>query len=312
MRLRDKVQATMKSADTEGPFELYVTRTPGYLWAVLFRRLGVHPIAVTLMSIVIGAAAGVFFYFHSLPLNVLGMLLLVWANWFDCADGQLARMTGKKTLIGRILDGFAGDVWFFFIYLALALRLTHPWAGFIPWLLHDAWIWGLGSWAGFHCHSRQCALADYYRNIHLWFLPGNGGSELATSRQEQEEMEGLRWMSGEWFHKLYLFFYIKYTRSQERQTPCFQQLHRLLLERPGLLTDEVRAEFRRGSLPLMPLTNILTFDTRVGVLFLSLLIGMPWLYPLFECTVLEALRFRMRRRHEALCARLHHQLSPRP
>ena len=35
MGLRDRVLATMKSRDTEGAFELYVTRTPGYLWALL-------------------------------------------------------------------------------------------------------------------------------------------------------------------------------------------------------------------------------------------------------------------------------------
>lgn len=308
MRLRDKVLATMKSTDTEGPFELYVTRTPGYLWALLFRALGVHPIAVTLMSIVIGAAAGVCFYSHSLAINALGMLLLVWANWYDCADGQLARMTGKKTLLGRILDGFAGDVWFFSIYLALALRLTHAWTGFMPWLMHDAWGWVLCAWAGLHCHSRQCALADYYRNIHLWFLLGEQGSELATSRQEQEEMQRLRWWSREWFHKLYLYFYIRYTRSQEHQTPAFQHLHHQLQEHPDLLTPAVRKEFRQGSLPLMPMTNILTFDTRVGVLFLSLLADMPWAYFAFECTVLEALRLYMRHRHEQLCTRISHQL----
>ena len=134
LTLKERVQATMKSEDTEGAFELYVTRTPGYLWAVLFKKLHVHPIAVTLLSIVIGSAAGVFFYPDDVRLNLVGMLLLVWANWYDCADGQLARMTGKKTLIGRILDGFAGDVWFFFIYLFITLRLTWepaPWGGTI-------------------------------------------------------------------------------------------------------------------------------------------------------------------------------------
>ena len=34
-------------------------------------------------------------------------------------------MTGKKSLLGRILDGFAGDVWFFSIYFFISLRLTH-------------------------------------------------------------------------------------------------------------------------------------------------------------------------------------------
>ncbi|MBQ3576445.1 MAG: CDP-alcohol phosphatidyltransferase family protein, partial [Coprobacter sp.] len=117
MSLIDNVKATMKSQDTEGPFELYMTRTSGYLWALLFKALNVHPVAVTIISIVIGSATGFLFYSTDLTTNLIGMALLVWANWFDCADGQLARMTGKKTLIGRVLDGFCGDVWFFFIYL---------------------------------------------------------------------------------------------------------------------------------------------------------------------------------------------------
>ena len=122
--LKERVQATLKSEDTEGTFELYVTRTPGYLWALLFKKLHIHPIAVTLLSIVIGALAGYFFWWDDLYMNLIGMFLLIWANWYDCADGQLARMTGQKTLIGRILDGFAGDVWFFSIYFFLCLRLT--------------------------------------------------------------------------------------------------------------------------------------------------------------------------------------------
>ena len=168
--LKERVQATLKSEDTEGTFELYVTRTPGYLWALLFKKLHIHPIAVTLLSIVIGALAGYFFWWDDLYMNLIGMFLLIWANWYDCADGQLARMTGQKTLIGRILDGFAGDVWFFSIYFFLCLRLTDesaPWGQ--PW---GIWIWLIAAFSGFHCHAKQCAVADYYRNIHLYFLKG--------------------------------------------------------------------------------------------------------------------------------------------
>ena len=289
MSLKEKVLSTMKSRDTESDFELYVTRTPGYLWALLFRRMHVHPIAVTLLSTALGAAAGYFFWSDSLGKNLIGMLLLVWANWYDCADGQLARMTGQKTLIGRILDGFAGDVWFFSIYLFITLRLTPQWG---------VWIWLLCAWAGFRCHARQCAIADYYRNVHLWFLPDVEG-ELNTSEAELREYRGLRWRSREWFHKLYLFFYISYTRGQEAQSPMFQRFFRRLTARYGKdVPMELRMRFREKSLPLMKYTNILTFDTRVGVLFLSLILGEPWVYPIFECTVLEALRFYMIRRHE--------------
>ena len=298
MNLKQRVLSTMKSREVESDFELYVTRTPGYLWALFFRWLHVHPIAVTLMSIVIGSASAYFFLFDDICYNLIGMLLLIWANWYDCADGQLARMTGKKTLVGRVLDGFAGNVWAFFIYIALLFRMWPEWG---------ITIFILESWAGFYCHSRQCALADYYRNIHLWVALGKEDSELDTSIEQQRRMESLRWNKKEWFEKFYLFFYVRYTRSQERQTPEFQLIKPLLDKLP--VDNPIRQQFRKESLPLMPLCNILTFDTRVGVLFLSLLIGHPWIYIIFEITVLEILRFYTRHRHEALCHKLHQKLS---
>ncbi len=300
MSLREKVLATMKSRDTEGDFELYVTRTPGYLWALLFRRLHVHPIAVTLTSIVIGAAAGYFFWKADLQTNLIGMGLLIWANWYDCADGQLARMTGQKTLIGRILDGFAGDVWFFSIYLFLCLRMTPEWG---------PWIWLLAAWAGLHCHVLQCNIADYYRNIHLWFLFEGRDCELTSSREEYDTYRQMRWMSRDWFHKLYLFFYIRYTRRQEGQCPKFQQFYAHLRRvYPTTLPESLRQRFLTESRPLMKYANILTFDTRVGVLFLSLLIGLPWLYFVFECTVLEGIRYYTIHRHESFCHRFDQEL----
>ena len=298
MNLKQRVLSTMKSREVESDFELYVTRTPGYLWALFFRWLHVHPIAVTLMSIVIGSASAYFFLFDDICYNLIGMLLLIWANWYDCADGQLARMTGQKTLIGRILDGFAGDIWFFSIYLALLLRMWPEWG---------ITIFILEAWAGLYCHTGQCALADYYRNVHLWVTLGKDKSELDTSVEQQRRMQSLRWNKKEWFEKLYLFFYVRYTRSQEWQTPEFQLIKPLLDKLP--VDNPIRQQFRKESLPLMPLCNILTFDTRVGVLFFSLLIGHPWIYIIFEITVLEILRFYTRHRHEALCHKLHQKLS---
>lgn len=300
--LKERVQATLKSEDTEGTFELYVTRTPGYLWALLFKKLHIHPIAVTLLSIVIGALAGYFFWWDDLYMNLIGMFLLIWANWYDCADGQLARMTGQKTLIGRILDGFAGDVWFFSIYFFLCLRLTDesaPWGQ--PW---GIWIWLIAAFSGFHCHAKQCAMADYYRNIHLYFLKGASGSELDNYAQQSALMRSLSWNRKEWFHKIYLYFYGNYTRGQERQTPKFQKFYALVQQRyPDGLPQALKEQFRTASLPLMKYTNILTFDTRVIVLFVSLFINMPWLFFAFEIIVLEALRYYTRHVHETFCDR---------
>ncbi|MBP5630121.1 MAG: CDP-alcohol phosphatidyltransferase family protein [Bacteroidaceae bacterium] len=297
MSLKQRVLATMKSRDIEGNFELYVTRTPGYLWALFFRWLHVHPIVVTLMSIVIGCSSAYFFASTDLRYNIIGMLLLIWANWYDCADGQLARMTGKTTLVGRVLDGFGGELWFICIYIGIAIRLYPVWG---------IWIFLIILWSGFYCHSRQCGIADYYRNIHLWVTLGEKGSELDTSVELQRRMESLNWNRKEWFEKFYLFFYVRYMRTQERQTPEFQLLRPLIEKLP--IDDPTRLEFRRESLPLMPLCNILTFDTRVIVLFLSMFIGLPWIYFIFEMTVLEGLRLYTIHRHESFSHKLHQKL----
>ena len=75
------------------------------------------------------------------------------------------------------------------------------------------------------------------------------------------------------------------------------------------IPQTLRDEFRKDSLPLMKYTNILTFNTRAIALYISLLIGEPWLYFIFEIVVMTALFVYMRHQHEAMCARLYVKYS---
>lgn len=285
------LESTLKSMDTEEFIDIHFYRPIGYRWALFFRRLGVSPNAITIASIFIGIASGVCFYFTSLYINILGMLLLIWANSYDSADGQLARMTGQKSALGRILDGAAGDLWFFAIYFAICLRLTPTWG---------IWIWLLGAVTGFF-HSKQAAMADYYRNIHLLFLKGKDGSELSYSPQLKENYKKMSWKR-DFIYKLFETFYINYTVGQEKLTPCFQRLMALIRYRfHGQAPESFRSAFRQKSLPLMKYTNMLSFNTRVIALFVSLFIGRPWLYFVFELTVLNAMLVYMIASHERFC-----------
>ena len=294
-----KLEATFKSQDTEEWLDVHFTRPQGLLWANFFNRFNVHPNVVTVLSIILGAAAGVMFYYPDLVHTCIGILLLVWANIYDSTDGQMARMTGKKTRWGRILDGFAGDVWFFTIYFFICLRLTPVWG---------VWIWLMAAVSGFVCHARQCQLADYYRNVHLYFLKGESGSELDSYERLREEFRSLPWR-GNLVWKVFLFSYGNYTRTQERMTPAFQALKRALAARFGRrLPMRLRDDFRAGSLPLMKYANILTFNTRAIFLYAVLLLGVPWVYFVFELTVMNVLLLYLRARHESLCRRIHSQL----
>lgn len=290
----------MKSRDTEETLDIWFNRPIGYLWTLFFMKLNVHPNVVTILSIILGMAAGYMFYFPDMPHTVCGILLLMWANFYDSADGQLARLTGKKTRWGRMLDGFAGDIWFFCIYLAICLRLTPQWG---------IWIWLVAALSGLVCHSKQCALADYYRNIHLYFLKGESASELDNFKQQREIYRSLPWRHNVWW-KWFLFFYGNYTRSQERMTPRFQQMFALWQKMKGTApAGEARVEFIEGSRPLMKYCNFLTFNARAIALYVSMLAGMPYLYFIFELTVMNAVFFYMRSRHERLSSAVYEKLS---
>ena len=284
------LESTLKSTDTEEFIDIHFYRPIGYRWALLFQKLGVTPNAVTIASIFLGIGSGICFYFDNIWISLLGIFLLVWANSYDSADGQLARMTKQFSALGRVLDGFAGNLWFASIYVGICLRLYPEWGG---------WIWVLACVTGYF-HSKQAEMADYYRNVHLLFLKGKSGSELDNSAELTAKFQELTW-SKNFGAKIVLFFYRNYTTDQENRSPRLQVLFRLLRERFGDVAPEsFRNDFREKSLPLMKYTNILSFNTRSIALFVSILLGWPWLYFVFELTVLNILLVYMVTRHEKI------------
>ena len=296
--LRQQYRDTLKSSDTEEWFDLIFYRPIGFAWAVLAKKLHVTPNAITIASIFLGFGAGVCFYFNDFWVNLLGVFLLVWANSFDSADGQLARMTHQYSRIGRILDGLSGDVWFAAIYMAICLRenVTSDFFSAHHWV-----IWVTAVVTGF-CHGIQAAMADYYRQFHLYFLKGEEGSELDSAADLWKKFHALSWRHN-FMQKLVLMFYTNYTVGQEKRTPWMQRLRRALQEKyRGKVPQQFRERFRQASLPLMKYTNILSFNTRCFALFIAILVfRMPWLYFAFELTVLNILMVYMMVRHEHIC-----------
>lgn len=296
------LHASFKSEDTEEWLDVHFTRPIGLAIALLCERLRIHPNAITVASIFLGVGAGSMFYFTDPWHNLAGVALLMLANFCDSADGQLARLTGQKTLIGRMLDGFSGDVWFFAVYLAIALRL---WPQEMPFTsVHwGAMAVALCAVAGFLCHSPQSSLADYYRQIHLYFLLGRKGSELDDSASQRAIYDALPRRGAFWARKFY-YNYANYCRSQERRTPAFQAFYKCVRAKYPDAADmpqQLRADFRRGSLPLMKYANLLTFNSRAMLIYATCLLDVPYVYPLVEIVVFTAMYRTMRSRHEALC-----------
>lgn len=322
--MNEEFKKTLKSSDTEDWLDLHFVRPFCYYWALIFARLDIHPNTVTILSMFIGAGSAIFFgcasfYYNGmegLMFNIIAILMLCLADIFDCTDGQLARMTGKKSKLGRILDGLAGFTWFIPIYHAMIYRfylhhdLEFQWLGIEDTPENALIVTGIayiiGVIAGFMGTGGQQRLADYYIQVHLFFLKGEKGSELDNSKRQQEIYDQMD-ESTPAYERYFQKTYIDYTKKQEASTPQFQRLLAKLRSKFGSLDaipQEFREEFRQYSLPVIKWNGLLTFNFRSFWLFLFCLLDVPVMYFVWEIVGMGLLYLYVKRRHEAFCRKL--------
>lgn len=288
--LDKEYEASLKSIETENVVDRAFYRPIGFRIARMLRGTGITPNMVTVISIFVGAGAGYMFYHDNLVYNICGILLLVFANILDCVDGQLARLTGIKSAIGRILDGFAGDIWFASIYVGFALRLSHEYGTY--WFFALAVISGLS-------HLVQANITDYYKTLHLYFISKDKGAEFQSLEQviaRHKEMKlGI--------NKAFYFLYRGYTLLQVKATPSLQHmLQSLHVKYEDDIPENVRVAFRKQSRDLMRYIDLLTFNGRTIVMFVVVLVGEVWVYFLYEIIVLNFVLLMSMRKHEKMCA----------
>ena len=96
---------------------MYFFRPLGMAFALAARSLRLSPTQVTLIGAVVGIAGGALLF--DPDLGLLAFALLILHGVLDSSDGQLARMTGQVTELGRLLDGVGGYLAHIAIYLAL-------------------------------------------------------------------------------------------------------------------------------------------------------------------------------------------------
>jgi phosphatidylglycerophosphate synthase len=137
--IRRIYRESLKPADSL--FNLYVARPPAAIVVAALSRTRATPNQVTFVSIAVFALAMVALV--ALPgwLGLLAGVALVEVSYvFDCADGQLARLTKRSSPVGALLDFLMDELKAYLLVAGIALR----------WWLHDgggvaALLYGLGT-----------------------------------------------------------------------------------------------------------------------------------------------------------------------
>ncbi len=288
---------SLKSWDTENLLDRIFYRPIGFKIANLLKSTSITPNTVTVISIFFGMiGCGLFYPNDMLWINLVGFSLLVIANILDCVDGQLARITGIKSEIGRILDGFSGDLWFLVFYTVLTLRLIN-FEGWGWWTILIAIVSSIS-------HLAQAGIVDLYKTFHLHIIKGGKNSEFETSSSILSRYKTYRWKQDP-IIKSFLRLYYYYTIVQEFRTPKLHNYAITLEEKyPEGIAPEKISAFRSRSLRQMPLLNTFTFNTRSLLILLTLILNLEWLYFVVEILILNPLLYIAIHKHESMCEEL--------
>jgi hypothetical protein len=133
------------------------------------------------------------------------------------------------------------------------------------------------------------------------FLKGKNGSEWDNSSDLCEKYAGISWKERP-FVKLFEKIYILYTEGQERWSPRLQGMRKILnVKYEKNIPQWHREVFLKKTFPLLKYTNMLSFNLRSIVLFICVLLNFPWVYFVFEITVMNIMLIYMVWKHERIC-----------
>ena len=206
---------TLKPLDVEEPIDVWVHRPLAYILTKALYPTPISPNMVTLISIFFGIAGG-YFLFTSSPYHMqLGALCIFLSAIFDCADGQLARMRGTSSPLGRMLDGTADLV---VSVAAVGGSCYAVWSKY-----NDTW-W-MGAVALGLCvatavtGSFHTSMYDHFKNVFLSFTSARFHEaedyETALARYKVKRAEGGLLIRLSW--PVYLF----YVKSQAEYASKF-------------------------------------------------------------------------------------------
>ena len=246
----------------------------------LAKRLARTPLTPNMVSVIGGlCVVAAAFAYWGLPWPVgaaVGMALHMSWHVVDGADGDLARITGKSSPLGEMVDGLCDYLSHIVLYVVLAQILGQSLG------TGTAWAWTLAAGLSHIVQSNHVEVQRRFYQYWMYAVPF-----LHHSRGAQGD--AFREKRG--FSRLLGFVADIYLRLASGLTPHAERIDRAVtaaLSSPQQLAA-IRAEVTRENRPLLLLLKFLGPNPRAIVLGIAMFAGSPLYYFIYQAIVLNVL-----------------------
>lgn len=267
------LQRPLRPRELQDPLNHYLYHPLAWQLARVLARTPLTPNMVSVIGGSFVVAAGVAYAQPGWPAAALfGMSLHMTWHVVDGADGDLARMTGRSSPIGEMVDGLCDYISHIILYFILGWLLYRDQGSF-------AFAWWL-MWAAGLSHAVQSNHVEVQRRQYQWWVYGtpwirhsHGDSEAATRKS------------------LFGGIVSGYLALATGMTPYALKVDAAAqaTASDSAARERLRAAVRTQVMPLMPLLKLLGPNPRAIVLGLSMLAGSPLYYFLYQAVFLNLL-----------------------
>jgi hypothetical protein len=290
--MRPLREVRARPRELEDPLNYYIYHPLAARLARLLVPTGIAPNAVSVVSGLLVVAGALAYTRIGWPEGVLlGFFCHFLWHVVDGADGDLARMTGRASATGELVDGvcdYAGNVAMYFLFAFLLDDTLGGWA----WVL----AWGAGG-----SHIIQTNHAESQRRHYLWWAYGVPWLKTAEREGDDDLFERRNW-----FARYFGFFADGYLRLAGAMSPGAAAIDAAFASAAG---DEERIQRMRAAVREWAPLSIL-FEKALGgnpktlIIAAAMALGSSAYYFLTVLVVLNLILLLSIRHHNRVNRRL--------
>ena len=273
----------LRPRELQDPLNHYLYHPLAWRLALQLAKTPLTPNMVSVCGGLLVVAAAFVYAMPGWPLTALfGLALHMGWHVVDGADGDLARITGKASPLGELVDGicdYASHIVLYFVMLWVLL----PQLGWIAWPIMLA--------AGIS-HIVQSNHVEVQRRQYQWWVYGTPW--LRNTHQAGGEIRRLGFAG----------IVAGYLRLASGMTPHALRIDAAVQAADPAALERLRAEVRKEAPPLLLMLKFLGPNPRALVLGGSMLAGSPLYFFIYQAVVLNLLLVGSVMMHNAAAKRI--------